>query len=783
MMVLMTTQPPLPIAPLSGATSIGAAVSLVENDEGGKVFIHGELAYVWDVGDAATRRFAAASLVDAKAAVAAEIAAAFGVEAMTLWRWRKQLTTEGVTGLVAEQRGPKGPSRLRDEMITQIVALRESGLSLQAIADTVGVSDFSVRRALAITKEQAATTAQAAVTAATAASATEGQVQGSAPVSTGPIPVQVTVQPDLWQEEAAGLPVLPAPVERRSERGAARAGQLTCAAPIFAPAARVPHAGLFLAFPALEHAGLLRCAETVYGSLPNGFYGLETILIDSVLRALVGEARAEGSTRFTPEDLGRVLGMDRAPEVKTIRRRINQLAHTGKAAELMAALGSHHLGNAGPGGENLAAILYVDGHVRAYQGTKRIGKLYSTRLKFPVPATEETWVADANGSPVFLVMAEPGASLAGELRRLLPELRAAIGDDRRVLVGFDRGGWSPTLFKHMKEQGFDVLTWSKGKTGDIDEDLFTNVTHRDEHGQTRTWHAADTLLDLPLTTTKKTGEVFQIRAISQIVPNTKGGGTRQIHILTTDHTLTAGEAVYRMGNRWRQENQFRYARMHFDLDSHDCYTSADDNPERMVPHPAKTKAYQKVVAARKHHADVAAQVDAGELLLKTPPPGTHEIVITNQMINELKAPLWVAETALDQAEAAHQDLPARVRLGALNPGQQVLETETKLIHHSIRMAAFNTMMTLAREVRTNTGYKRGKDEAHALIRQALHQPGDIDPTIPGYLTITLDPLPTQAKTAAIAELCQHLTNTKTLYPGTNLTLRYTIKKKTPTNKN
>ncbi len=181
MMVLMTAQPPLPIAPLSGATSIGAAVSLVENDEGGKVFIHGELAYVWDVGDAATRRFAAASLVDAKAAVAAEIAAAFGVEAMTLWRWRKQLTTEGVTGLVAEQRGPKGPSRLRDEMITQIVALRESGLSLQAIADTVGVSDFSVRRALAITKEQA-TTAQAAATAATAASAMEGHVQGSVPV-------------------------------------------------------------------------------------------------------------------------------------------------------------------------------------------------------------------------------------------------------------------------------------------------------------------------------------------------------------------------------------------------------------------------------------------------------------------------------------------------------------------------------------------------------------------------------------------------------------------------
>ncbi|NGN83598.1 putative transposase, partial [Arthrobacter silviterrae] len=216
---------------------------------------------------------------------------------------------------------------------------------------------------------------------------------------------------------------------------------------VFAPAAHVRHAGSFLAFPALESTGLLTCAKEVYGSLPNGFYGLDTILVDAVLRALAGEARAEGATRFDPVELGRVLGLDRAPEVKTIRRRISQLAETGKAGELIAALAKHHLDATGPGGENLVEVLYVDGYVRAYQGTKKIGKLYSTRLKFPVPATEETWATDATGSPVFVVMAEPGASLASELRRLLPELRTAVGDDRRVLVGFDRGGWSPDLLK------------------------------------------------------------------------------------------------------------------------------------------------------------------------------------------------------------------------------------------------------------------------------------------------------------------------------------------------
>ena len=42
-----------------------------------------------------------------------------------------------------------------------------------------------------------------------------------------------------------------------------------------------------------------------------------------------------------------------------------------------------------------------------------------------------------------------------------------------------------------------------------------------------------------------------------------------------------------MGSRWRQENYFRYARIHFDLDSHDTYATTDDDPTRLVPNPAK----------------------------------------------------------------------------------------------------------------------------------------------------------------------------------------------------
>ncbi len=69
-------------------------------------------------------------------------------------------------------------------------------------------------------------------------------------------------------------------------------------------------------------------------------------LLTLVFLALAGEPRAEGATRVPPAALGRVLGLDRAPEVKTIRRKLGELAAAGKAAGLIMALARRH---AGPG--------------------------------------------------------------------------------------------------------------------------------------------------------------------------------------------------------------------------------------------------------------------------------------------------------------------------------------------------------------------------------------------------------------------------------------------------
>jgi hypothetical protein len=382
----------------------------------------------------------------------------------------------------------------------------------------------------------------------------------------------------------------------------------------------------------------------------------------------------------------------------------------------------------------------------------------------------ETWVSDHRGDPVLVVMAEPAASLAGELRRLLPELRAAVGDDRRVLVGFDRGGWSPALFAHLHTHGFDTLTWRKGPAPDVPGDLFTEVTHTDpDTGITTTWQAADTRVDLPIT---DTGRVFGMRQITRITQTR--AGAQQAHVITTRLDLPAGQVLHRIGSRWRLGNYFRYARIHFDLDAHDSYTTSDDDPERLVPNPARASAYQALLTARTAHDRAAADADAALLALNTPPPGVTSFTISNADITRATAGRHHAVDQLAAAQAAYTAVPARLPLGQVHPGQQVLDTETKLITHAIRMAAFNTITALARDIRTNTGYPRAADEAHTLARQALAASGDIHPH-DGILTITLDPLPTRRATAAIAELCEHLTATNTRYPGTDLTLRYTIK--------
>ena len=191
----------------------------------------------------------------------------------------------------------------------------------------------------------------------------------------------------------------------------------------------------------------------------------------------------------------------------------------------------------------------------------------------------------------------------------------------------------------------------------------------------------------------------------------------------------------------------------------------------MVPNPAKKTAAAAVSTAKKDLAQAEAARQRKLDALRQPAPGTA-VVITNQALARLDAPVDAARRDLAAAQAAARAAPAKISLAEHNPDMVKLDTETKLITHAIRMAACNAETILARAL--NSCYARAGDEAYALIREALHASGDI--TIHGStLHIRLDPLSAPRRTRALAALCKQLSTTTTRYPGTRLVLHYEVK--------
>ena len=745
----MLSQLPLPWIP-DGAAEVARGVGLESlPDGGGAVWVHGLMTFCWDGGDEAGRRLAAVQLAELKAAAQQQIADAFGIGIVTLWRWLAGYRRDGLAGLAAGKRGPKGPSKLTPELTGRIGELAAAGKSQAAIAAAAGVSTFAVRTALGRVPARR-------------------PVPGAPDAAAGGNTAGAGGEAAWTQDELPVLPVLPDPVPRDGERALARFGLLgEGAAPVFAAGARYPLAGLLLALPALAGTGLLETARSTYGRLKGGFYGLETMLVLLVFLALLREPRAEGATRVPPAALGRVLGLDRAPEVKTIRRKLGELAAAGKAADWQLAIARHHAQER-PG---TLGFLYIDGHTRAYFGTRQVQKMHVARLKFPGPATEETWVTDDRGDPLLVVLAEPSSSLAAQIKALLPDLRAITGPDAKPVLCFDRGGWSPDLFAHVTAAGFDLLTYRKAEAGKdipaISGSEFTTMTWTGDDGRERGYDLAETSISLPVASGEHKGEVLTLRQV------TRRDKDRQVHILTSRDAalLPAPAVIWRMTCRWREENYFRYARAHFALDALDSYAVTPDDPGRRVPNPAKKTASAAVTAANKDLAAAGAARQDKLAALRSPAPGTAAL-ITNAMLAGLDAPVDAARRKLDAARAAARAVPAKIPLSQHNPDMVKLDAQTKLITHAIRMAAYNAETILARAL--NGHYARAGDEAYALIREALTASGDIIPD-GGTLTIRLDPLTAPRRTRALAALCDQLNATATRYPGTQLTLHYEIK--------
>jgi prepilin-type processing-associated H-X9-DG protein len=237
-----------------------------------------------------------------------------------------------------------------------------------------------------------------------------------------------------------------------------------------------------------------------------------------------------------------VLGVDRAPEVKTLRRKLARLASLQRAAQFGQALTQDRIARRG----EALGFLYVDGHVRVYHGKHPLPKAHVARMRLSMPATTDYWVNDTTGDPLFVLTAEVNAGLVKMLPAILAELRRLVGP-RRLTIVFDRGGFSPNLFLQILAADFDLLTYRKGRVRRVPARCFQTRRTR-VGGRTLTYVLADQEVRL------LKGRL-RLRQVTRRMDN-----GHQTPILTSRRDLSSAQVAYWMFNRWRQENFFKARR-------------------------------------------------------------------------------------------------------------------------------------------------------------------------------------------------------------------------------
>jgi hypothetical protein len=253
-------------------------------------------------------------------------------------------------------------------------------------------------------------------------------------------------------------------------RLAASVGELDAIAPDFTPALDVPNGGLLCALPALLAVGLLKGVER-HLQLPKGYYGLDSLLL---LLAFMTLARLESieSLRYSaPGEWGKLLGLDRVPEVRTLRAKIQLLAQEDRPEQWNAALCARWMAAA----PEQAGVLYIDGHVRVYNGSQtQLPRHYVARQRLCLRATTDYWVNAMDGQPFFVVnqVVDPGLIQVVE-QEVVPQLEQRLpapanGEplnadplQHRVTLVFDREGYSPDFLQRMKVQHIACLTYHK----------------------------------------------------------------------------------------------------------------------------------------------------------------------------------------------------------------------------------------------------------------------------------------------------------------------------------
>ena len=745
--------------PADGISVVNDRCTIRTQDGHRVVIVSGIVLSQYAVGDHTAEAYAMVSLVEQGWADQNDVAQAFGYSVRTVRRQQRRFEDGGLSALGHGKGYPKGRWRLRQSRSRLIHRLKSEGNSNREIARRVGVDEKAVRKLLRRLGWKQPLPAQPLLPFDTTEDPKLSVFHLQAFSQPLPEP-SPGADPNLSAfhsppEESVPFTMDTNPADRRGDRLMAYLGFLDDdAAPLFRFGTRVPGAGVLIALPALVHSGVFHCAREIYGSIGPAFYGLRTSILALLLMALLRIKRPEGLKEHPPENLGRILGLDRAPEVKTLRRKLARLAAFGRAAEFSRALAERRVALQGAA----MGFLYVDGHVRVYHGRHNIPKAHVARMRLSVPATSDYWVNDVRGDPLFVVTAEANAGLVKMLPRVLEEVRALVGE-RRVTVVFDRGGYSPALFLKLVADGFDILTYRKGRFPHVPKNRFHERRAALDGRQ-----VAYTLADQGV---RLLGGKLRLRQVTRLSED-----GHQTPILTSRRDLPAVQVAFRMFERWRQENFFKYLREEYLIDALVDYTVVPDDPTRDVPNPQRAALDSKLKEAQAQLTRLQAEygVEALQNIERIRPTMRGFKIAKGKLGNAIVA----AMKRIATLEAQRAAVPRRLPVKDVVTGRIVkLAPERKLLTSLLKMVAYQAESDLVRLVAPH--YRRVEQEGRTLIQSALFSDADIEVT-DRQLQVAIAPLSSAHRTLALEALCAELNRSETVFPGSRLRLRYHVRK-------
>jgi hypothetical protein len=510
---------------------------------------------------------------------------------------------------------------------------------------------------------------------------------------------------------------------------------------------------------------LLPVAHKLWASLGAAFYGVRTTLVTLLLLALLRVKRPEQIRGYDAAGLGRVLGLDRAPEVKTLRRKLHALSSRNQGMPFLEklALARVQALNAQP------SVVYLDGHVSVYSGQSKIGEVYSTRDKRVVKGTTQTWVNLPGRTPLFCMTSEFNAGLVAALPRVLKKV-AEVCASKNLTVVFDRGGYSGLGFEKLLDAGHQFITYRRGETKPWPLDQFKKVPTRIGE-RPYDYAPAEQAVEIavyepgPAATAergaprnKDTGRKVTAREIR--VLRQDGGQTA---LLVSDPHIPVIEACAVLFGRWgAQENVFKYLIAEYDLDATVEYGEEELSAELLHPNPEYSRRQRRI-------ASLAVQRDRilGKLGIKLLAPGPAEDQLKVWLAEWAKKPAGKKVLELqDEIQTLRAQLTALPqRVPAKTEGYCQLKSQMKMLTTGVKLSAYYLETKLLDMVAPF--YPNHAKEGRKLISAALKSPGSIR-VRPGEIRVRLDRQSAPCRTRAIAQLGEELNQLKPIYPGTML---------------